>query len=35
MIDIARKKGITIDLLKLQEIIDAPVIPTIASRGQV
>ncbi len=33
IIDIARKKGITIDTHKLQETLDTPVIPTIASRG--
>ena len=33
MIDIARKKGITINIEKLQKIINAPVIPTVASRG--
>ena len=33
MIDIARKKGITIDIGKLQKILNTPVIPTIASRG--
>lgn len=33
MIDIAKKKGITIDIEKLKSIINAPVIPTIASRG--
>jgi len=33
MIDIAKKKGITIDIERLQDIINAPVIPTVASRG--
>jgi ferrous iron transport protein B len=33
MIDLAKKKGTTIDLLKLQNIINAPVISTVASRG--
>ncbi len=33
MIDLAKKKGITIDSQKLQSLINAPVIPTIASRG--
>ncbi len=33
MIDLAKKKGITIDYQKFQSIINAPVIPTIASRG--
>ncbi|NLV18528.1 MAG: ferrous iron transport protein B [Bacteroidetes bacterium] len=33
MVDLALKKGITIDSAKLQKIINAPVIPTIASRG--
>ncbi len=33
MIDLAKKKGITIDFKKLQNILNAPVIPTIASRG--
>jgi ferrous iron transport protein B len=34
MIDLAKKKGITIDLKKLQDIMNAPVIPTVASRGR-
>ncbi len=33
MIDIARKKGITIDVAKLQKILKTPVIATVASRG--
>jgi ferrous iron transport protein B len=33
MIDLAKKKGIKIDFQKLQSIVNAPVIPTIASRG--
>ncbi len=33
MIDLAKKKGITIDFKKLQGIINAPVIPTVASQG--
>jgi ferrous iron transport protein B len=33
MIDLAHKKGITIDFKKLQKIINAPVITTVASRG--
>jgi len=33
MTDIAKKKGISIDPEKLRRIINAPVIPTIASRG--
>ena len=33
MIDLAKKKGITIDYQKFQSIINAPVVPTIASRG--
>jgi ferrous iron transport protein B len=33
MIDLAKRKGIEIDFQKLQDIINAPVIPTIASRG--
>ena len=33
MIDIARKKGITIDIAKLQKILNTPVIATVASRG--
>ena len=33
MIDLAKKKGITIDFKKLQDIINAPVITTVASRG--
>ena len=34
MIDLAKKKGITIDLKRLQDILNAPVIPTVASRGR-
>ncbi|MCE5346778.1 MAG: ferrous iron transport protein B [Bacteroidales bacterium] len=34
MLDLAKKKGITIDFNKLQSIINAPVIPTVASRGK-
>ena len=33
MIDLAKKKGITIDFKKLQDILNVPVIPTVASRG--
>jgi ferrous iron transport protein B len=33
MIDLAKKKGITIDFKKLQGIINAPVIPAVASHG--
>jgi ferrous iron transport protein B len=33
MIDLAKKKGITIDTGKLQDILNIPVIPAIASRG--
>ncbi len=33
MIDLAKKKGITVDYRKLQDILNVPVIPTIASRG--
>jgi ferrous iron transport protein B len=33
MIDLANKKGITIDHKKLQNLLHAPVIPTVASRG--
>jgi ferrous iron transport protein B len=33
MIDLAKKKGITIDFVKLQNLLNAPVIPTVASRG--
>lgn len=33
MMDLAKKKGITIDFKKLQDILNVPVIPTIASRG--
>src|SRR4030043_1641563 len=33
MIDLAKRKGIDINFQKLQSIINAPVIPTIASRG--
>ena len=34
MFDLAKKKGITIDYRKLQGLINAPVIPTVASRGK-
>jgi ferrous iron transport protein B len=33
MIDLAKKKGITIDFKKLQGIINVPVIPAVASHG--
>ena len=33
MMDLAKKKGITIDFKKLQDILNVPVIPTVASRG--
>jgi len=33
MIDLAKKKGITIDFQKLQSILNVPVVPTIASQG--
>jgi ferrous iron transport protein B len=33
MIDLAKKKGLTIDFQKLQSIINTLVIPTVASRG--
>jgi len=33
MIDLAKKKGITIDFQKLQNILNVPVIPTVASHG--
>jgi ferrous iron transport protein B len=33
MIDLAKKKGLTIDFMKLQNLLNAPVIPTVASRG--
>ncbi len=33
MVDIAKKKGITVDYAKLRRTINAPVISTIASRG--
>jgi ferrous iron transport protein B len=33
MVDLAKKKGITVDYAKLRRTINAPVIPTIASRG--
>ncbi len=33
MIDLAKKKGISIDFKKLQVIINAPVIPAVASHG--
>jgi len=34
MIDLAKKKGIEINVEKLEEILGVPVIPTIASRGR-
>lgn len=34
MTDLAKKKGITIDFKKLQGILNAPVVPTVASRGR-
>jgi len=33
MVDLAKKKGVTIDFLKLEKILKAPVIATVASRG--
>ena len=33
MMDLAKKKGLTIDFMKLQNLLNAPVIPTVASRG--
>jgi len=33
MIDLVNRKGITIDFNKLRNILNAPVIPTVASRG--
>lgn len=33
MIDLAKRKGIEIDFHKLQSVLHAPVIPTVASRG--
>ena len=33
MIDLSRKKGITINTEKINEIFNTPVIPTVASRG--
>lgn len=33
MVDLAKKKGVTIDSHKFQDIINAPVIRTVASRG--
>ena len=33
MVDLAKKKGITIDYKKLQDILGVPVMPAIASRG--
>ncbi len=33
MIDLAKKKGITIDFQKLQSILNVPVVPTIASQS--
>ena len=33
MMDLAKKKGLTIDFMKLQSLLNAPVIPTVASRG--
>lgn len=33
MVDLAKKKGTTINIQKLQRILNVPVLPTIASRG--
>lgn len=33
MMDLAKKKGISLDLKKLQGLLNVPVIPTVASRG--
>ena len=33
MVDLAKKKGITVDQKKLQNLLNAPVILTVASRG--
>jgi ferrous iron transport protein B len=33
MIDLAKKKGVEIDYQKLQNLLNVPVIPTVASRG--
>lgn len=33
MTDLAKRKGITVDAKKLQNILNVPVIPTVASRG--
>jgi ferrous iron transport protein B len=33
MVDLAKKKGVTIDFLKLEKILKTPVIATVASRG--
>jgi len=33
MVDLAKKKGVTIDSHKLQDILDLPVLRTVASRG--
>jgi ferrous iron transport protein B len=33
MTDLAKRKGITIDFKRLQKLLNAPVIPTVASRG--
>ena len=33
MTDLAKRKGISVDVKKLQKILNVPVIPTIASRG--
>jgi ferrous iron transport protein B len=34
MIDMAKKKGVEIDVKKMEELLGVPVIPTIATRGQ-
>lgn len=34
MVDLAEKKGVEIDTVKLEKILGVPVIPTIASRGR-
>ena len=33
MVDLAKKKGVTIDSYKLQDILNTPIIRTVASRG--
>ncbi len=33
LVDVAKKKGITIDEKKLQKLLNAPVVPTIATKG--